>query len=70
MIVMVHHMPVAWGFTMTDLHHEDWLRLQGQTPGKHHPIRWDSEGMQLGGKDCPGLWGQTFGAATVARITC
>ena len=27
---------LAWDFMMTDPHHEDWLRWQGQTPGKHH----------------------------------
>ena len=54
MIVTVHHMPLAWDFTMTDPHREDWLRWQGQTPGKHHLLRWDSVGTQLGGEDWVG----------------
>ena len=70
MIVTLHHMPLVWGFTMTGPHHEDWLRLQGQTPGKHHLLRWDSVGMQPGGEDCPGLWGLTSGTTAGARITC
>jgi hypothetical protein len=30
MIGTTHHMPLAWDFTMTNPHHEDWLGLQGQ----------------------------------------
>ena len=70
MIVTVHHMPLACDVTMTDPRREDWLRLQGQTPGKHHLLRWDSVGMQLGGEDRPGLWGQASGTTAGAGITC
>jgi hypothetical protein len=70
MIVTVHHMPLVWDVTMTDPHHEDWLRLQGHTPGKHHLLRWDSAGTQLRGEDCPALWGQTARTPAGARITC
>ncbi len=44
MIAMTHHMPLACEFTMTNPHREDWLRWQGQTPGKQHLLRWDSPG--------------------------
>jgi hypothetical protein len=55
MIVTTHHIPLAWDFTMTDPHREDWLQWQGQTPGKQHLLKWDSRGTQLGGEDCLGL---------------
>jgi hypothetical protein len=70
MIVTVHHMPLAWDFMMTDPRRGDWPRLQGQTPGKQHLLRWDSVGTQLGGEDCPGFWGQTSGTTAGAKITC
>jgi hypothetical protein len=54
MIAMGHHMPLAGDFSMTDPHREAWLRLQGQTPGKQHLLRWDSRGKQLGGEDWVG----------------
>jgi hypothetical protein len=41
MTAMTHHMPLAGDFTMTDPHREDWLRVQGQTSGKQHPLMWE-----------------------------
>ena len=70
MIATIHHMPIAWAVTMTDPHSEDWLRLQGQIPGEHHLLRWDSMGTQVGGEDCPGLWGQISATKAKAGITC
>ena len=52
MIAMVHYMPFGWDFSMTNPHPEDWLGWQGQTLGKH-PLRWDSQGTQLGVEDLP-----------------
>jgi len=67
MIAMTHHMPLAEDITMTAPHREDCLRRQGQTLGKQHLLRWDSQGTQLGGEDRPGSWA---GTPAGARITC
>ena len=57
MIATVHHTGLAGDFSMTDPHREDWLRWQGQTPGKLQGLRLDSRGTQFGGEDCPELQG-------------
>ena len=45
MLVTIHHMRLAGDLSMTDLHREDWLRWQGQTPGKLQGLKRDSQGM-------------------------
>ena len=44
MIATIHHMRLAGDLSMTDLHREDWLRWQGQTPGKLQGLSWDFRG--------------------------
>ena len=61
MIATIHHTGLAWDFSMTDPHREDWLRWQGQTLGKLQGLRLDSRRMQLGGEDYSGLQRQTVG---------
>ena len=61
MIATIHHTGLAWDLSMTAPHREDWLRWQGQTPGKLQGLRLDSRGTQLGGEDYSGLQGQTAG---------
>ena len=61
MIATIHHMGLAGDLSMTDLHREDCLLWQGQTPGKLQGLRWDFRETQLGGEDYSGLQGQTAG---------
>jgi len=53
---------------MTNPQREVWLGWQGQVAGKQHPRGWDFQGKQLGGEDCPGLWGHTAGTPAGANI--
>ena len=70
MIATIHHMGFGLDFSMTDPHREDWLRWQGQTPGKLQGLRLESRGTQLGGEDYSGLQVQTAGTRGRARIAC